>query len=223
MNLSVRKKQIIDLTHPFDSSLPVWPGDPPPRFEPWSNLAEDGFHLQRFSLGEHSGTHLGAPSHFLPSGLSVEQIPLAQLTAPGIKIEMPFATAPLSIQQINQWESQYGAIAAGHWILVQTLWSRHWQTERYFDNEFPGVSLEAVRFLCASRKITGIGIDSPGVDGGRSTSYDANRCLAEYGALHLENLHQLELLPIDRFTLFIGALPIVNGSGSPCRVLAIWE
>ena len=86
---------------------------------------------------------------------------------------------------------------------------------------FPGFSKEAVEFLIANRKIIGIGIDSPGIDGGGSTEYSANKLLAKAGLYHLENLTNLKNLCFKNIFIFIGALPIISGSGSPCRIIAL--
>jgi kynurenine formamidase len=220
---SFLSKRCVDLTQTIAADMPVWSGDPLTVLEPWSRIEQNGFRLQRIAMGEHSGTHLGAPSHFIDNGTSVDQVPLSRLLAPGVKINLPADTPLLGLPEIERWEKIHGQLLPNAWILVQSQWSRYWNTDCYFQADFPGVSVEAVRFLCAARKIIGIGIDSPGVDSGRCIDFRANRCLAEYDALHLENLHRLELLPETGFTLFVGALPIVRGSGSPCRVLAMLE
>jgi kynurenine formamidase len=216
-----KKTRFVDLTHPIHPAMPVWPDDPAIEIEPWSSVQKDGFLLHRLSIGEHSGTHLGAPSHFDPLGISVEQVPLETLCAPAIKIHLQADATLVTRQEIDLWESKHGRIPANVWMVIESGWSSHWLSEEVQAANFPGISEEAVRFLCIERHIAGIGIDTPGVDGGQSRHFAANRCLAENGAWHLENLCNLDQLPDSEFWLFIGALPIVNGSGSPCRVLAM--
>jgi kynurenine formamidase len=70
------------------------------------------------------------------------------------------------------------------------------------------------------RGVLGLGIDTAGIDGGASQTLEANRILLDNGRFHLENLTNLERLPARGAWLFIGALPLVGGSGSPARVLA---
>ncbi len=217
----MEKLAVIDLTQPIQPGMPVWPGDPAVEFTPWCSLEQHGFSLQRISLGEHSGTHLGAPRHFIASGCSMEQIPLSRLMAQGVKIILPPGKTGADLVDIEAWEQRRGPVPADSWVLFETGWSRLWQDPDAYHAVFPGVTEEAVRFLCRERSIAGIGIDSPGVDGGASTEFTANRILAKHGALHLENLHRLELLPLTGFQLFIGALPLVNATGSPCRVIAL--
>ncbi len=217
----MEKLRLIDLTQPIQPGMPVWPGDPSVEFTPWCSLEQHGFSLQRISLGEHSGTHLGAPRHFSASGCSLERIPLTRLMAQGIKIVLPPGETSAGLADINRWEKQHGLVPADSWVLFETGWSRHWQDPDAYHTAFPGVAEEAVRFLCRERSIAGIGIDSPGVDGGASTDFAANRLLAEHGGLHLENLCRLEQLPAAGFQLFIGALRLAGAGGSPCRVIAL--
>lgn len=217
----MEKLRAVDLTQPIQPGMPVWPGDPSVEFTPWCSLERHGFNLQRISLGEHSGTHLGAPRHFSASGGSIDRIPLTRLMAQGIKIVLPPGGTSAGPAEISRWEERHGPVPAESWVLFETGWSRYWQDPDAYYTAFPGVAEEAVRFLCRERSIAGIGIDSPGVDGGASTDFAANRMLAEHGALHLENLRRLEQLPAAGFQLFIGALPLAGASGSPCRVMAL--
>ncbi|HPN36217.1 MAG TPA: cyclase family protein [bacterium] len=217
----MEKLRVIDLTQPIEPGMPIWPGDPAVEYMPWCSLEQHGFNLQRISLGEHSGTHLGAPRHFSASGCSIEEIPLTRLMTLGIKIVLPQDESSAGIASISRWEKRHGPVPADSWVLFETGWSRHWQDPNAYHTAFPGVAEEAVRFLCRERSIAGIGIDSPDVDGGASSDFAANRILAEHGGLHLENLCRLEQLPPAGFQLFIGALPLVGATGSPCRVLAL--
>jgi len=219
--MSTLNFHLVDLTQPLQPDMPTWPNDPVMRMEPWSSVEQDGFLLHRLSLGEHSGTHLGAPRHFQPTGVSVEQIGLEKLFAPAMKIKLPPESELLSYKDIVRWEAQHQPIPSDHWLLIETGWSRHWNEQERYCNGFPGVEAEAVRYVCSSRRIVGIGIDSPGVDGAADQHFCANRTLAEHQCLHLENLTNLNPLPASGFWLFIGSLPIVAGSGSPCRVLAL--
>ena len=57
--------RVIDLSWPIRPGIPRWPGDPNVEFETVSDLETNGYFLRRFSMGEHSGTHLSVPAGFL--------------------------------------------------------------------------------------------------------------------------------------------------------------
>ncbi len=54
--------RVIHLSHVIDPKIPQWPCDPPVEFESAAQLEKDGYYLRRFSMGEHSATHVNAPN-----------------------------------------------------------------------------------------------------------------------------------------------------------------
>ena len=232
MNRVLGKMTPVDLSQTIRQDMPHWPGDPGTHIRQKSDVAQDGYFLNELTIGEHSGTHIGAPKHF-GGEFGVDAIPPDQLIRPGVKINMARQAASnpdylLSLQDVFEWEAEHGKILNRCLILVQTDWSERWPaSDDYFgtDNDgmhFPGVSVEATEFLLKQRDIVGIGIDTAGVDGGQSNDYLANIQLARHNAYHLENLAQLKSIGDKDFFVFVGALKIKVGSGSPCRVFAFF-
>lgn len=220
---------IIDLSHPLTPGMPRWPGDPATVITAAATLEQEGFALNCLSIGEHSGTHAGAPRHFLTDGRSIADFTAAELVMPVAKIVYPAERDTLlAVENLWQWEARHGALQAGTAMLVETGWSRFWpEAESYLARDaegrmhFPGISEAAMRFLVEHRRVRIVGIDSPGLDGGLSTTFGCNRLLARHDGLHLENLTGLATLPSRGAWLVIGALPIAGGSGAPARVLAL--
>jgi len=224
--------QLVDLTHPIKSGMPHWPGDPQTVVEPVAKVGREGYGLNRIVIGEHSGTHVGAPRHFYDEGKDISQIPVDRLLCPGVRISVrnealnnpDFMLLP---EHISSWQVAFSQLPSHSFVLIETGWSRFWNTpEVYFGMKsgrmhFPGVSKTAAELLTQSYQVAGIGIDTAGIDGGLSADFAANKILAANDGLHLENLTNLDLLPAKGFSLFIGALPIETGSGSPCRVIAM--
>lgn len=221
--------KIIDLTHPWQRAMPVWPGDPPVEITPAAEYGRDGFYLNALSCGEHSGTHAGAPVHFYAHGLTMAGFPAERLIVPLIKI-----TASLQKDELLQreavfaWQKRHGVLPPSSAVVIETGWSRHWpEVEAYFAEgedgrmHFPGISEEAMLLLVEERGVRTVGIDTAGLDGGLSADYRANKVLARRSGLHIENLTNLDRVPPAGAWLVIGALPIMEGSGSPARVLAL--
>ncbi|MSQ06644.1 MAG: cyclase family protein [Dehalococcoidia bacterium] len=213
--------------------MPRWPGDPPPEFAPVASIPHDGYYLRRFTLGEHSGTHLNAPSSFHAGGVSVDDYPAESLVAPAVVLDVREAAAAnpgysLGAAQVAAWERQHGAIPAGSLVLLYTGWQAKWASpDRYLGLDlegmphFPGFSLAAARLLVEQRGAAGLGIDTHGVDGGRDPSFAVNRLVLEQPRLVLENLANLDQLPPVGAVLFVGRLRLQGGSGSPASVLAL--
>ncbi len=218
---------IIDLTHPIHGNMPVWPGDPDTRIEKMTDCSTEGYYLNRLIIGEHTGTHVGAPRHFLENSAAMDVVAAEHLFLPAIKLDVrPWVvdSSPLLLttELLIDWEQENGLIEAGVSVMLNTGWSDFWhQPQRYWGEEFPAISPQATSFLVCQRGVSAVGIDSPGIDGSMSRDFAAGKILAANNALHLENLTNLHRLPVRGAWIFIGALPIVGGSGSPARVVAM--
>jgi kynurenine formamidase len=227
------RRRVIDLSHPLSPQIPVWPGDPRPAFVTLATTARHGYALQQIMLGEHSGTHLGCARHLQEDGLTVEQLAAEELIVPAVVVDgraqvvddPDWALLPA---MVTEWERQYGRIAAGSAILLLTGWDRRWpDANAYFNYDeqgtmhYPGFAPETVAWLIEERAICGLGCDTAGIDPGRDRTLASNRLLLQGRRWHLENLTRLDELPPTGAWLFIGALPIVGGTGSSARVLAL--
>ncbi len=224
---------LLDLSHPVEPGMPVWPGDPETVIERHSDPDRDGFALNRLVLGEHTGTHLGAPRHMVSTASDVASIPIDRLLRRVYCIDQSRQCEQdpdhlVTADDIQSWERERVRMATGSIVVIRTGWSERWpDAERYFGFDdhgalhFPGISPEAVRFLLEDRRVVAVGIDTAGIDGGQSTTLDSNRLLAAAGCYHLENLTRLDRLPATGAMLFVSPLAIRGGSGSPCRVLAV--
>jgi len=86
---------------------------------------------------------------------------------------------------------------------------------------FPGFSVEAVEFLIKKRNITGIAIDTPSIDYGKSKEFKVHRVMFAADKLALENIANLDKLPSSGAMLYVIPMLIKEGTGSPARVFAI--
>ena len=88
---------------------------------------------------------------------------------------------------------------------------------------FPGLSAEAVTVLAKERRVAGIGIDTPSIDYGPSTGFEAHRVSMALNVYHIENAAKLTSLPPSGFRVVVAPIDIAGGSGGPARVLALVE
>lgn len=231
--------QIVDLTHPFDARTLYWPTSPS-AFE-LATLAEGetpgGFFYSSYKLctPEHGGTHLDAPVHFSRTGLDTGELPLRQLIAPAVVIDVTRQAAGdasyrVSRADIEAFERAHGLIAPGTIVLVRTGWSRFWPDRKLYLGDdtpgdaskltFPGYGEDATRLLI-ERKVAMLGIDTASIDYGRSTDFLAHRAGAAANIANLENLTALDQLPPVGATVIALPMKIAGGSGGPVRVVAL--
>ncbi|MEH2222371.1 cyclase family protein [Nostoc sp.] len=229
---SITYTRVIHLSHVIDIDIPQWSGDPTVEFETVAELNNDGYYLRRFSLGEHSATHINAPNSFHSSAMGIDQYPAQSLVVPAVVINVCQATAvnpdyALAVADVLAWEAEYGEISAGCVVILNTGWQKKWLDKSAFLNHdaqgiphFPGFGSDATQFLLDERQIFGVGIDTHGVDPGQDNSFTINRLVLEQPRIVLENLTNLDQLPPKGTTLAIAPLRLRGGSGSPVGVLA---
>lgn len=227
-----RNTRIIDLTQPLGPTTPIYPGGEPLRVRPLATIESDGYAMNVITFGEHTGTHVDAPSHFIAGGWSVDQIPAERLVGPGamIDISAPCDANPdyaLTYLDIKRWEAQHGRIPNAAIVVVRTGWAQRWNEPSRYVNasdgatpHFPGVSAEAAEYLVEYRDLSGLGIDTLSIDPGLSRDFKTHRVLLSYNVFHIENVADPARIPPTGATLVVAPLALTGGTGAPCRVLA---
>jgi kynurenine formamidase len=222
--------RVVDLTQPLGPETVLWPGSRAVEARVVSRRERDGSYARVLTMPEHSGTHLDAPSHFAPGGAHADAIPVERLVAPCVVLDVrelcasdpDFAIAP---EQVEAAERRDGPIAAGSAVLAWTGWERFTRDAGRYVGEsepgsFPGFGLEAAQML-VERGVVGLGIDTLGIDPGAARDFPVHHLTLGAGLWHLEGLVNLGSLPPRGALLVVGALRLVEGSGTPARVIAL--
>ena len=89
------------------------------------------------------------------------------------------------------------------------------------DLNFPGFSIDATDWLVAHRDPVGIGLDTMSLDPGNSSTFDVHFGFLASGRYGIESLANLSLVPPRGALAFVGPIPWEDGSGAPCRVIAV--
>ncbi len=231
---------LVDLSHTYDKNTLYWPTSPSAFEKTELNFGEveDGYFYSAYTVctPEHGGTHLDAPLHFAADGSATEEIPLRNLIAPAIVIDVREQAAAdqnyrLSVDDVREFEAQHGRIEQGTIVLLRTGWSKYWPDALDYlgddkpgdasNLKFPGYGADAVRLLAEDRKVAVLGVDSASIDYGPSHDFMAHRIAAGAGVVNLENLTNLDQLPVTGATILALPMKIGGGSGGPVRVVAL--
>lgn len=218
-------------THPIDF-----------RLEQVSAYDESGPYWRHHNIhtGEHIGTHLDAPIHWVTGkdGLDVSQIPMNRLVGPAAVIDVSAEVAKdpdflLEVDHIRAWEAEHGSLPNGSWLLLRTGWDQYGHDRELFLNtdedgsHTPGISADCARWLAEDSPVSGIGVETVGIDAGNALHLDPpfpvhHHLLGNdrYGVTSLRNLAHL---PPTGAVVVVSPLPIVHGTGSPARVIAFVE
>jgi len=198
---------VVDLTCcPLSEETEVYPGDPPVEAETYATYRVDGFYARRVCFGEHVGTHIDAPAHFVEGGLTVERLPLASLVAPGVALDVSRGSGEVGPEELEEALRECGlgpGVLRGSWLILRL--GDRWLGE------------EAARWLRA-HGVVGLGVDSWSPD---RDPYPVHRVLLGAGAPILERLRVPGLLLCRGFLLVVAPLPLRGGSGAPARVYAL--
>lgn len=204
----------IDLTHTIRADMPVFPGTPAPVLQPAATLETAGFRETSLTLTSHTGTHMDAPAHLLPQGLTLDAYPAERLIGRGLLLDCRGqAIDPPLLAEIPP------GLARDAFLLLHTGWWKTWDSGAYFQGcpFLPPAMASALVAL----GLRGVGIDGPSVDPISSDTLPAHRILLGAGLLILENLARLDQLTDAPFTLCAFPLPYPNADGAPARVIAL--
>ena len=136
----------------------------------------------------------------------------------------------LEIAHVQAFQDAHGPLPAG-WLLYRTGWDARSADQAAFLNadetgpHTPGISVECARWLAEETPLIGVGVETVGTDAGAAHSFDppfpCHSFLLGAGKYGLTQLANLARLPTTGTVLITAPLPIVGGSGSPARVLAL--
>jgi kynurenine formamidase len=240
--------EIIDLTAPLSESTPIlrlpepFANTIPFQLEQISRYDEAGpaWYWNNIHTGEHTGTHLDVPKHWVSGqdSLDVSEVPLRSFIAPAVVLDVCDRVAEnpdflLEIDDVRAWEADNGPLPAGGWLLYRTGWDERSNDETRFLNaddtgpHTPGLSAECAKWLAEETEIVGLGVETVGTDAGAAHGFTppfpCHHFLLGAGKLGLTQLQNLARLPATGAVLVVSPLPIVGGSGSPARVYALVE
>jgi kynurenine formamidase len=230
----IQSKQLVDLTHSFSPTTPVWSGFgqatmsaacDPKTHRPFT-IEQDGFRTIVYSMVGQYGTHVDPPAHFRSDGLTMDQIPLKDMILPLVVLDITpmLASDPnheLSVADIHAWEKAHGRIPAGAFAALRTDMSKDWESNppRFKRAPFPAWSLAAIKFLFDERKVTAIGHES--LDTDTTDSMDSETWLLKQNHFQIEAMANLDQVPPTGAVIIVTWPNVENGFGFPARAFAI--
>ena len=254
---------LVDLTLLVAEELPCWWSNHMPyqhkTFNYFADRADDAspllcragpYQTRWMLMDEHTGTHLDAPAHFIPppgSGLphagelgrvTVDKVPLAQLTGPAAVIDVPAdldgggpgISPAIGPELLEDHERRHGPVAAGMVVLFRTRWDRYYQPGEagapycfgpLVTRSSPGWPAPEVPIMEAllARGVRCVGTDAPSM-GSAHDGAPVHVAGLSQGAVFVEALRGLDQLPARGANFLFAPLNVARGTGAPGRAMA---
>jgi len=215
--------KIIDLTHTLDENIPHWDegcGFKQDNIIDYADCnTEIQFRVQQIKMQAGIGTHIDAPAHCSPHGIYINEIPLQDLIAPCVVIDVSmFAHSKytVSLNDVKSFEQINTPINSNSLVFFRTGWEKYWDTPEQYRNHylFPSISKDVAEYLL-ERGIKGIGIDTLSPDRPED-GFPVHKILLGNGKYIIENVANLKNMPI--IGGFICALPLKTKGGTEAPV-----
>lgn len=207
--------KINDISVSLNRQAAVWPGDEPIRTKTISSRQQgDTFHISKFTLGTHSGTHIDAPFHLIESGRKLSEIPLSQLILP-IRVVQYDEKEHISREFVRSLSFKN---VAG--VLFKTANSRWWENpSEPFHEDFIALTPAAASELAGSG-LKLIGIDYFSIEPFDSVNYIVHQTLLQKNIVILENANLSAVVP-GKYQLICLPLKLEAPDGAPVRAVLL--
>jgi kynurenine formamidase len=226
------RRQVVDLTHRFTTDFPTFEHVQPTR-QDLTTFEANGYYSQRWTFGEHTATHVDAPGHFAPGQPLVDELDPDALVCALVVIDItgkarrdPNAT--VTVDDLRRYERRHGRIPRGALVCMDSGWSDKADDPAAFkggdafpDYNFPGFGVDAAMWLAQRRDVAAIAVDTMSLDPGNSTTFAVHNEFLATGRYGIEGLANLSAVTRHHRLAVVGAVPWEDGSGGPCRVLAV--
>jgi kynurenine formamidase len=237
-----KSAKYIDLTHAFEPNQAVWPGFGNAKFKPavagnriegYVEVGDEfdydkhGFVATAYELTtDQYGTQLDPPAHWDRLGATISDIPATYAIRPLIVISIADKVAAgdegyhLQVADIEAWEAKNGPIPEGAVVMVRSDWSKKWgDIARFNQKPFPGVSLDALKFLHNERKILFHGHEP--LDTDTTPTLEGEAWLMHNHFAQAEGVANLDQAPETGGLIVIGFAKPLGGTGGYARYVAV--
>ncbi len=210
---------LVDLSRTIYPNMPRIPILPEVEFLPVRRI-DDGhpLNVSELRIATHAGTHVDAPWHFVPSGKTIDQVPLDRLSGTGVVVPVSRKGG----EPIGTDDLEGAGIEPDDIVFLHTGWGDLFESDAY--NDHPFLSDDAARWL-VERGVKILGMDTITVDMPTAVrppgfGFPVHHTLLEAEVLIIENLTGLEQIAGQRVRFFAFPLKIQGSDAGQARVVA---
>jgi arylformamidase len=202
--------EVFDVSVTLSKETVVYPGDPKVLRRKLSNIKGAGVAVSEIRLGLHSGTHIDAPSHYLPKGKSIDELSL--IVGPAKVCDLSKVKEEITADDLRGCD-----ISSDDVVLFKTRNSSLWKRKK-FSKDYVSLSFEAAKYL-VRKKVAAVGIDYLSIE-----AFDSDGSV--HKALLAEDIPIIEGLDLGKitpgaYTLVCLPLKVAGGEAAPARCILI--
>jgi arylformamidase len=203
--------QIIDISVPLHEQTVIYPGTPAMSLEPIKSTAT-GSQLTKITMSSHVGTHIDAPVHADPAGLSLDHLPMEAFIGPCRVIDCTISVGSISIADLEMHR-----VKEGERILMKTTNSARGLDMFYEDFVF--LSPDAATYL-AEKSVALVAIDYFSI---KQKGSKDNRPHTELLSKNIPIVEGVDLSHVEPGEYMLVCLPLkfMGIDGSPCRAVLL--
>lgn len=195
----------------------------------------DGFYENAIYMGDHCCTHIDSSIHFNPNGTPVDKLPLESVYGKACMLDISHLEPRTDVTVEHIEEAALRArvdVSAFKIIILKTGRSQFWGTKKYHQ-DLLNILPETTEWLIQKGMVL-IGVDQVTTEIDRvhygmdpnlplGKRYPMHGLMQKYEWYMIENLANLDAVPVTEFTLCAFPLKFKNGSASPIRAVAILD
>jgi kynurenine formamidase len=216
--------KLIDLSHTVEHGMITYKGLPAPIICDFLSREDSRKHYApgtEFSIGKiemvaNTGTYVDSPFHRFADGIDLSELPLESLAdLVGVVVRATELGRAITVKAFE------GVEIKGKAVLVHTNWSRHWQTDPYFEGH-PFLTKDAAEYL-VEKGAAFVGIDTYNIDDTTDGARPVHTTLLGNRIPICEHMCGLELLPDSGFRFHAAPVKVKAFGTFPVRAYAILD
>lgn len=214
--------KLIDLSHTVEHGMITYKGLPAPIICDFLSREDSRKHYSpgtEFNIGKiemvaNTGTYVDSPFHRFADGIDLSELPLESLAnLEGVVIRAQDLGRSISAKSLNGFDVK------GKAVLICTNWSRHWQTDQYFEGH-TFLTKDAAELL-VDKGAAFVGIDTYNIDDTADGARPVHTTLLGNRIPICEHMRGLDLLPDTGFRFHAAPVKVKAFGTFPVRAYAV--
>lgn len=203
--------KIYDISVDVRQGMVIYPKDPRFRAKPLATIDRNGVALQKIVMGNHTGTHVDAPAHFIPGGMSITDLSLELMNGRTRVVEIS------NSEKIDVSELRESIQTEDFRLLFKTKNSLLWGSRKKFKKDYIYMTPEAAEFLVESG-IKLIGIDYLSIERYGDDSFPVHKILLSNQIVIVEGVDLSQVEP-GFYDMSCLPLRLTGLDAAPARVI----